>query len=738
MRPTPFLTQASISEPTSAALRSLAPRQTRVPRRTLLPLTSILPPLRSDRVLPSLVAFLLVSCGVTPPEPADSRAPATGVAQSALFGSTLWLRDYGGTTPQDSAYANGVAVDPSGNILVAGYLHGTVYFNGACDVLSSGPQNNNAYVAKFAPDGTCLWAHAYGDLASYHSAEGIAVDANGNVFVVGSFSGAMEFDCLSTHQAGTAIHVFLAKLSGDGICRWAKDFGDFANSALGYSVAVDNNGLDSTVAITGATNGSIDFTDSGTMPLSRPGDFPGFSTYVAKFLDRDGDYDGNYQEANLYGTSGDAFGRGIAVDNLHRVVVTGYFTGAINFGSLPGTNLVSVGQEDIFIAQLNADLSHRWSKQYGDSQPQLAYAVATDSSRNVILTGGFWGTIVLPQIGVTLAGRAGESIFLITLYEYGGEHSAKQFGELGDTYGTSLATGPGNSIFLTGWFSGQVTFPRAAGTVTLISSSPAGSRDVYLAKFASDLRNFDAMKFGSQTDGYDSYGESVGLDSVGNLVVGGAIAGTMSIGGYSITSQGNADVFLMKMAHQCDGANCSGCCDGSNSCQVPSVQSCGADGNTCLACGSTADSCVAGQCRCGSGPACAIGQRCDSATHTCVCDATSCPNGCCNGGSSGTCQARDFNHCAPVGQACVRCNNRSDTCHVDGTCGCGSASPCALHANCLSGQCECNDCGTYPNCFTCGVGCDPGTCGSQCLHCVEPTSQCCGEYCAASCPSPQP
>ncbi|GMU61186.1 MAG: hypothetical protein AMXMBFR34_29490 [Myxococcaceae bacterium] len=65
-----------------------------------------------------------------------------------------------------------------------------------------------------------------------------------------------------------------------------------------------------------------------------------------------------------------------------------------------------------------------------------------------------------------------------------------------------------------------------------------------------------------------------------------------------------------------------------------------------------ADRCTAGACRCGAGNPCTSGQRC--AGGTCVCNATSCPVGCCN--ASNQCRpGTALTECGYAGTACQSC-----------------------------------------------------------------------------------
>lgn len=104
---------------------------------------------------------------------------------------------------------------------------------------------------------------------------------------------------------------------------------------------------------------------------------------------------------------------------------------------------------------------------------------------------------------------------------------------------------------------------------------------------------------------------------------------------------------------QCDAAGCpSGCC-GSSGCTIPSFTACGMAGNACQMCNATlADNCTNGACTCGTGAACVTGQRC--VLGSCVCDATSCPTGCCD--AQKLCAPGDQKpKCGGGGNLCVAC-----------------------------------------------------------------------------------
>ena len=99
---------------------------------------------------------------------------------SASWATVAWTQQFGTSGSDD---ARSVAVDASGTIVVAG---GT---SGALGGTTAGL--NDAFVRKYAADGnTVLWTQQFGS-STYDYAKSVAVDASGNVVVVGYTYGAL-------------------------------------------------------------------------------------------------------------------------------------------------------------------------------------------------------------------------------------------------------------------------------------------------------------------------------------------------------------------------------------------------------------------------------------------------------------------------------------------------------------------------------------------------------------------
>lgn len=174
---------------------------------------------------------------------------------------------------------------------------------------------------------------------------------------------------------------------------------------------------------------------------------------------------------------------------------------------------------------------------------------------------------------------------------------------------------------------------------------------------------------------------------------------------------------------------CAGCCQGNTCITAVSTAACGAFGATCATCDTTrADNCDTGGCRCGNNAPCAGSTRC--VNSQCVCDATSCATGCCQGQNciaSPTVAA-----CGTAGQTCTTCDTTVANNCGNGSCRCGLNAACGPGTRCFNSQCVCdamsctNGCCNGTTCVSpvtlaqCGAG------GATCIACDTMRSDNCG------------
>ncbi len=168
--------------------------------------------------------------------------------------------------------AAGIAIDGSGNVYTTGTFTGEGNFNGGSGTFNLTSSNEgsdtNAYVSKLNSSGQFVFAVDLGAGSSDVAAHGIAVDANGNIYTTGSFSGTGNFagatgtDDLTSSTQGADTNAYLSKLNSSGQYVYALDLGAGSPDAVGYAVTVD---LQGNVYTTGTFMGTGNFTGvSGT------------------------------------------------------------------------------------------------------------------------------------------------------------------------------------------------------------------------------------------------------------------------------------------------------------------------------------------------------------------------------------------------------------------------------------------------------------------------------------------
>ncbi len=155
------------------------------------------------------------------------------VAKYDSGGNCIWSDYYGNGLAQ---YAECITVDASGNVVVTGYFYGTVCFGG--EVLTSAG-NYDIYAAEFDSGGNHMWSRCFGD-GNYQWAYGVAVDGWGNVVVTGDFNDTVDFGGGTLISAGM-YDIYVAEFDSGGNHIWSRRFGDgFDQYARG--VAVDASG----------------------------------------------------------------------------------------------------------------------------------------------------------------------------------------------------------------------------------------------------------------------------------------------------------------------------------------------------------------------------------------------------------------------------------------------------------------------------------------------------------------
>ena len=425
---------------------------------------------------------------------------------TSASGAYAWGIVIGST---NTALATGIAADTNGNVIVAGVCRNTADFGG-------GPLapigNQDVFVAKYTSAGGYLWAKRFGDSVNHYpqAANAVAVDKSGNVIVVGTVSGSIDFGGGVLTGVGSG-DIFIAKFSPTGQVLWSKLVGGAQQDAAN-AVATDGQGNVFVVGYYGygltGTPGSIDFGGGQITSTSANG-----SAFVAKYTSS-----GQYVWTRSLGSSSGSAATGVVADGSGNVVLTGAFSGAGNFG---GQTLTSAGGTDIFLAQYASDGSHNWSQRFGGTSGDTAEGVAVDGSGNVAITGSFAGTVDFGGGGLTDNGHP--NIFLAKFSSSGLHRWSKAFSsyvDFGDQANSVGMDSAGNVVI-----AGKIVNAVDFGTGLLMLNQ---NGDVFVAKFSASGGALWAKRFGGPAEDYAS---AVSLDGGGNTLFTGQFYQSIDFGG---------------------------------------------------------------------------------------------------------------------------------------------------------------------------------------------------------------
>jgi hypothetical protein len=243
-------------------------------------------------------------------------------------GTKQWVKQLEGSSKSYDK-SQGLAVDSSDNIYVAGFTNGGLDGN-----TSSGKYD--IFLVKYNSTGTKQWLQQFG---SSENDFGLAVnvDSKGNIYVTGNTNGGLDGNTNSGKN-----DIFLVKYNSSGTKQWTQQLGT-PTSEEGNGVAVDSS---DNIYVTGWTQGKLDtysgsvdtilvkYNSSGTKQWTRQFGAP-------SFLKKN-----QYNSFSQMSSSGD-FGIGVAVDSSGNIYVTGNTDGGLDGNTNSGKN-------DIFLVKYNS------------------------------------------------------------------------------------------------------------------------------------------------------------------------------------------------------------------------------------------------------------------------------------------------------------------------------------------------------------------------------------------------
>lgn len=334
------------------------------------------------------------------------------LAAYSLAGEVMWAVGAGGTAAD---FGSDVALDKSGDVLVAGVIQGTTNFHGVADAAGFG--NKDWFLAKYSKTGVLKWVRSAGSSAD-DQAYSVAVDSANNYYIGGRVAGVATFGGTTVGTAGQT-RVILAKYDSSGTLVWVRDVGQGGSTeTCGVGIDGGGNPLVCGSSTGGTTNGPFvaKYDSNGVQVWKR---VMAGNSFFDEASGVDADAAGNVYVSGRFGAAALNFGS-FALDNPAMAVRgfiakfdasgtalwarfagsrafdvdvaadgSAYFTGfhASNATQLGTETLPVVSGLDLWIAKFGADGGNAWVASSGTGNNDIARSIALGADGGVYVTG---------------------------------------------------------------------------------------------------------------------------------------------------------------------------------------------------------------------------------------------------------------------------------------------------------------------------------------------------------------
>jgi hypothetical protein len=381
-----------------------------------------------------------------------------------------------------------------------------------------------------------LWGEEFapigGDLPNPN---GIAVDKQGNTYVIGYLPGTLTFGQADGGTVTATCGYYLASFDKTGAYRWATAIDSINPGTQCITEDPDALAVDAQGNVYFAGEMSVPSVTLGGTKYMNPG---GMAVLLVSYTST-----GALRWAQVYPGG---YPTAMGVDSKGALIVVGAGTPAFPGPVVTGT---------MFLGKLDSATGHAmWGTNYwggtgyGDTSSQpTPTGLAITSSDDVLVTGTFVGTFKLDMM--TSIVSAGQSdIFLAKIYT-GGTFGpsvvwANRYGGAKSDYGDGVAVDPSDAILLVGKIGG----PADLGSGSTVVVTPASfALDGFVAKYDAMGTYQWAKTFGG-TAGVTSQSQ-VTSNANSEVIITGAGAGSFNFGGGMtlLPAGNNPNVFLAEL-----------------------------------------------------------------------------------------------------------------------------------------------------------------------------------------------
>jgi hypothetical protein len=372
-------------------------------------------------------------------------------------------------------------IDSAGNIYYSGTVTGDVPvafdpIDGVSDVKTA--TDSALFLTKINTDGTYGYTYLYDGAVSI-SLKQIRTDHSGNVYLLGSFQGLVNFDptgSSSIIDSGTDTWSFLVKLDTSGVYlstyTWQNPLIDLEDMAID-----SGNNVFLTGAVTVATDSAqLDPVSASDNQIVASGE----SIIFQIKLDSVGTY--GYSKIFRNNSSNYFEVDNITTDYNDNLYILGVFAGTPDFN---GTSVTSNGGNDIFLSKYDSAGNAVFTYKIGGGDNESALTMGVASSGAVFVAGTYNGTVNFdPTGGMDNKTASVADERFLTIFNSDGSYGKTLIWQGINTIEiTKVAFDANNLIYIFGSAPGDINFDPTGGVDQKVSF---GSFDAFMTILNTD------------------------------------------------------------------------------------------------------------------------------------------------------------------------------------------------------------------------------------------------------------
>lgn len=309
-------------------------------------------------------------------------------------------------------------------------------------------------------------------------------DNSNHLFIVGTFSGTVDFDKSNAQYLITASGTndgFLAHYDDAGNLIWVKNF-TCTGSLLTMKLMLHNN----IITLIGEYTNTIDFDNSTTGDETTSlGNYT--DIFIAQFQ-----LNGNFIQNKTFGNDQPERINDVKYFN-NELILTGSFRNTVDFDlSNAVFNMVSSGSTDIFLVKYTQNLDFVTGFKIGGTFNDSPSSLCVDATGSISILGSFTGTVDFNPSSTATFNLTNNTTYTvgatdIFLAKFSNSGSFNTAANIGATGGSAIAKLDSNGDYIiAGTFKNQSDFDPTAGSY-LVTPVATNFSTIFYSKYSSNL-----------------------------------------------------------------------------------------------------------------------------------------------------------------------------------------------------------------------------------------------------------